>query len=62
MLQIILTFLIVGTAIGITLFKVVTYFTDPLRGCSGCSSGCGGCSLEELKKELEQKKGSHIKL
>ena len=56
MLQLVLTVLIVLTALGFAIVKVVRYFKNPLRECDDCDLGCNGCSLEELKKEIEQNK------
>lgn len=49
---------IVLAALAVTGYRLVRYFTNPLRKCDGCSSGCGGCSLEELKREIAEKKAS----
>lgn len=54
--QIILTILIVAAALGFGIYRTVRSLKEPLRGCDGCDKNCGGCSLEELKKELEEKK------
>jgi len=51
MWQYIITGIIVLAAIGIAVYKLVNYFSDPLRACKDCSKECGGCPLEELKKE-----------
>jgi hypothetical protein len=59
MLQTIITAIIVLSAAGITVSKLITYFTNPLRGCNGCSEGCGSCSLQDLKKEIEKKRDQH---
>ncbi|MEI6899970.1 MAG: hypothetical protein WCL00_08830 [Bacteroidota bacterium] len=62
MLQSIITGSIVILVIGITLYRVIGYFRNPLKGCSGCSSNCGTCALEDLKKEIEEKKGDRTNL
>ncbi|MCX6252622.1 MAG: hypothetical protein NTX61_17960 [Bacteroidetes bacterium] len=56
MFQLILTIFIILTAIGLTIWKAIRYFRNPNRECEDCALGCNGCSLEELKKEIEQKK------
>ena len=56
MWQNIITGLIVFLVLGVTLYRIVDYFRNPLKGCEGCSSHCNTCSLEELKKEIEEKK------
>jgi hypothetical protein len=56
MLQIIITVLIVAAALGFGIYRTLRSLRDPLRGCDGCDKNCGGCSLEELKKDLEERK------
>jgi hypothetical protein len=58
MWQTIITGIIVAAALGITVYKLVKYFTNPLKKCGGCAMNCSGCGLEELKKEIELKKKS----
>lgn len=53
MWQYIITGMIVIAAAAYTVYRMIKYFTDPLRKCKDCSSSCGGCALEELKKEIE---------
>jgi hypothetical protein len=55
MFQIILTVIIVAAALGFGIYRTVRSLRDPLRGCEGCEKECGGCSLEDLKKEIERK-------
>jgi hypothetical protein len=47
---------IVFTAAGIALYRIIKSLTNPLKKCNGCGKGCGGCSLEDLKHEIELKK------
>jgi hypothetical protein len=61
MLQIILTVLIVLTALGFGIYLTVRSLRNPLRGCNGCEKNCTGCSLEDLKKEIEEKKAKNKK-
>jgi hypothetical protein len=56
MLQVIITIIIVAIAIGVAIYRMVRYLRHPLRGCDGCEKNCSGCSLEDLKKEIEEKK------
>jgi hypothetical protein len=56
MVQLIIALTIVSAATGIAVYRVIRYFRDPLRGCDGCDKGCGGCSLEELKNQIEKQK------
>ncbi|MBE0647192.1 MAG: FeoB-associated Cys-rich membrane protein [Bacteroidales bacterium] len=58
MWQYLITGLIVAAAVGYTVYRLIKYFTDPLRKCKDCASSCGGCALEELKKAVEKGKGS----
>jgi hypothetical protein len=61
MVQIILTFIIVGFVIGVAIFRLIRYFKNPLEECEGCSQHCSVCSLEELKKEIDEKKDQKSK-
>ncbi len=56
MIQIILTIIIVLAALGFGIYRTVRSLQDPLRGCDECNKNCSGCTLEELKKEIEEKK------
>ena len=56
MLQLILTLIIVIGAVVISIWKLIRYFRDPLRGCDGCGKACSGCPLEELKSKAELKR------
>ena len=56
MIQIVITAIIVLTALGFGIYRMVRSLKDPLRGCEGCDKSCTGCSLEDLKKEIERKK------
>jgi len=56
MFQIILTVIIVLAALGFGIYRTIRSLRNPLRGCDGCEKNCGGCSLEDLKKEFEEKK------
>ena len=53
MFQLIITILIILAALGFAIYKTVKNLRNPLRKCQGCDMTCGGCSLEELKKQLE---------
>jgi len=57
MIQIIISIIIVAIALGFGIYKTFRSLKDPLRHCSGCEENCIGCSLEDLKKEIEEKKG-----
>jgi hypothetical protein len=54
--QIILTAIIVAAALGIAIYRAAKYLRNPVRGCDGCDKNCIGCSLEDLKMEIEKKK------
>lgn len=54
--QEIIVLIIVGIAASIAGYKLYRKFTNPLGGCSGCASDCSGCQLQDLKKEIEEKK------
>jgi len=56
MWQYLITGLIVTAAITFAVYRLLNYFTDPLRKCKDCSSSCGGCALEELKKAKDKGK------
>lgn len=55
-LQEILVLIIVAAASGIAAYWLYRHFTNPLKGCDGCSSDCSGCQLHDLKKEIEENK------
>jgi hypothetical protein len=61
MFQIILTVIIVAAALGFAIYRTVRSLRNPLRACEGCEKNCGGCSLEDLKKEIEEKKAKNKK-
>lgn len=54
--QELIVLLITGIAFAVAGFKIYRKFTDPLKGCSGCASDCSGCQLQDLKKEIEEKR------
>jgi hypothetical protein len=54
--QIIIVEIIVAGASAYTLYKLFRFVKNPFNKCDGCSSNCGGCSLDELKKQIEQRK------
>ena len=56
MLQIILSIIIVLAALSFAIYRLVRYFKNPLHDCEDCDLGCAGCSLEELKREMEEKR------
>ena len=56
MLQTTLTIIIVLAAAVIAMFRFIGFFTTPPGKCGGCSKSGGGCSLEDLKKEIDKKK------
>lgn len=59
MFQLIVTVIIVAAALGFAIYRIVRSLRNPLRGCDGCEKNCGGCSLEDLKKEIEEKKAKN---
>jgi hypothetical protein len=61
MFQVIITVIIVAAALGFAIYLTVRSLRNPLRSCQGCEKNCGGCSLEELKKEIEEKKAKNKK-
>jgi hypothetical protein len=56
MLQVILAVIIVFVAISVAVYRIVKQLKNPLHECDDCSLGCAGCSLEELKKQIEEKR------
>jgi hypothetical protein len=56
MLQIILSIIIVLAALSFAIYRMVRYLNNPLHDCEDCDLGCSGCSLEELKREMEEKR------
>ena len=59
MFQIILTVIIVAAALGFAVYRTVRSLQNPLRGCEDCEKNCTGCALEDLKKEMEEKKAGN---
>jgi hypothetical protein len=61
-IQYIFTFAIIAAAAGITGYRTWRFLRNPSRKCNGCSSSCGGCSVDMLKKAIEEKKrGTYVK-
>ncbi|MBL7137410.1 MAG: hypothetical protein ISS17_01370 [Bacteroidales bacterium] len=54
MWQHLITGLIIFAAVVYAVYRLIKYFTDPLRKCRNCSNECGGCALEELKKAKDE--------
>jgi len=54
MWQYFITAIIVLAAVTYTVYRLVKYFSDPLRKCRDCAAECGGCPLEELKKVKDE--------
>ncbi len=52
-IQEIIVFAIILLAVIIAGYKIYTHMASPSKGCSGCSSDCSGCQLQDLKKEIE---------
>ena len=62
MVQNIITLIIVAVVVIAAIIRIVNYFRNPLKGCEGCDQHCNVCSLEELKREIEEKnKGKNKK-
>lgn len=57
MLQLILTIIIVLTAIIVTLIRIARFFTFPAGHCKGCGHYKSGCSLEDLKIKHKNERG-----
>ena len=56
MIQIILTLIIVFAAITVTIIRAARFFTEPSGHCKGCGHHDSGCSLEDLKIQIQAKK------
>lgn len=62
MWQTVITGIIVSAALIYTGLKLYRYVADPLRKCRSCPGQCGGCALEERKREMERKgQGAGVK-
>ncbi|MEI8007415.1 MAG: FeoB-associated Cys-rich membrane protein [Bacteroidota bacterium] len=49
-IQYIIVSLIIASAAGTVVFRLVKSVSHPSGKCDGCaSSGCGGCAVQELK-------------
>ncbi|HLN54141.1 MAG TPA: FeoB-associated Cys-rich membrane protein [Lentimicrobium sp.] len=55
-IQEIIVFLIIALAVIYTGYKIMKRFKTKASGCDGCSSDCSGCSIMELKKQIEENK------
>ncbi len=55
-IQEILAFVIVAAAIFYAAYKVTKRFSSKSSGCEGCASDCSGCSIMDLKKQIEENK------
>ncbi len=58
MIQEIIVIVIIAAAAGVVLYRLVGYLLHPLSKCESCAMSCSGCSLEDLKKEIQEKKKS----
>jgi hypothetical protein len=47
MAQVILTGIIVATAFGITVYRLISFFRSPQKNSTGCTVACKGCALGE---------------
>lgn len=54
MLQIIISIIIVLAAFSFAVYRIVKYLKNPIHECDDCDLACGGCALEELKKQREE--------
>lgn len=52
-IQEIIVFVIIGIAVIIAGYKIIQSLAGKKSGCEGCASDCSGCSLTELKKNIE---------
>ncbi len=58
MLQLLITGIIVSAATGFAVYRIISYFTDPLYKCDGCETVCRECPLGELRTQIENQKKS----
>ncbi|MGE5424901.1 MAG: FeoB-associated Cys-rich membrane protein [Syntrophothermus sp.] len=56
MIQLIIALIIVAVAAGIAGYRLYRFIRDPFSKCDGCSKGCSGCAIDELKKEIDKKR------
>lgn len=58
MIQEIITYLILGLAVILSIRWIWKSIFPTKKGCSGCASAqdCGGCPLDDLKREIEEVK------
>lgn len=54
--QNILVYLIIGIAFFAAGYSLIKTLTGKKSGCDGCSSDCSGCSVIEMKKNIEKAK------
>lgn len=48
-IQYIIVGLIVASAVGSIVLRLIRSIKKPVSKCDGCSAGCGGCAIHELK-------------
>jgi hypothetical protein len=58
MLQNIIVLVIIYLAAVIATYRLIRFFFFPFSKCDECAMNCSGCSLDDLKKEIGQKKKS----
>lgn len=51
-----IAFIIIGIAVCLAAYKLYKTFFLQKSGCDGCVSDCSGCSIIELKKQIEENK------
>jgi hypothetical protein len=54
MLQLIITLVIIFTAAGIAVYRLVKYWVHPAKKCDGCGLYNAGCSPGEVKKHMRK--------
>lgn len=56
MYQLVITAIIIATAVSLAVYKTFRHFANPADKCDSCAMGCAGCSLEEIKKHGGQRR------
>lgn len=58
-IQNLLVYIIIGIAFFVAGYSLVKTLIGKKSGCDGCVSDCSGCSVIELKKNMEKAKSKN---
>lgn len=55
-IQNIIVYLVIAVAVIIAGYRIFMSVSGKKSGCEGCESDCSGCSLTDLKRDIEEAK------